>query len=242
MNESTDFKSLDKGLRKQRIIDAAIKIFHEKGYTSTTLDDIAKEVGLSKPALYHYMSSKESLLSIIYIQAVESLFVSAHAIDEMRLEPPEKLRLIIRSHIKHLTDNLAMSAVFFSEENHLPETESGELLIEKRRYTKVVENVIKSGIKQGIFRPINAKMQAYAIIGMCNWLHKWYKPHDNALTPDEIADQFIALLENGYLMVQDLSNPCLGQPPLTRKREILDGLKDQLIQFGSAIGELEKLV
>jgi AcrR family transcriptional regulator len=204
MNRKSGFRSLDKSLKKQRIIDTAVNVFHQKGYRAATLDDVANELGLTKAALYHYVASKEDLLSVIYLQALENFFAKAYEIGELQLPPGEKLRTLIRHHIKHIiVDNLAMFAVFFSEENQLPEKDFQKISQEKLRYTRVVEALIEEGISQGHFRKTDAWLQACAIIGMCNWLYKWYKPGASPNSPDDIADHFIGLLERGYLAGED---------------------------------------
>jgi len=60
--------------------------------------------------------------------------------------------------------------------------------------------IIEEGIEKGVLKPVDARLQAYAILGMCNWLYKWYKPDKEVFSPGEIADYFIALLETGYLV------------------------------------------
>jgi AcrR family transcriptional regulator len=161
MEQLNDFKGLDKSVRKQKIVDTAIRVFHEKGYHAATLDDVAKELGLTKAALYHYVLSKEDLLSIIYIQALENFFANAYDIGERNLAPKEKLRLLIRHHIKNIViENVPMFAVFFSEENQLPEKDFQKIREEKRKYTRIVEGIIEAGISQGQFRPTDARLQA----------------------------------------------------------------------------------
>ena len=195
-----DFKGLDKSVRIQKIIDTAVALFHRKGYRSTTLDDLSRELGITKAALYHYVSSKEKLLSIIYIQALENIFRNVYPISEQDLPPDEKLRRIIRNHIKEIIiQSLPMFSVFFSEESQLPEEEFQKIRDEKKKYTKIIEEIIEDGISKGIFRKVDPKLQAYAIIGMCNWVYKWYRPDHTRYTPDRIADHFIVLLEAGYL-------------------------------------------
>lgn len=244
MTSQTHFKSLDRSLRRQRIIDTAVRIFHEKGYRAATLDDVAKDLGVTKAALYHYVASKEELLSIIYIQALESFFETAYQIGEQHLPPPEKLRVFIRHHIKNIViENLAMFAVFFSEENQLPHKDFQIIRREKRKYTRVVEEIIEAGIAQGCFRETDPKLQAFAIIGMCNWLYKWYKPGDGRQGPDAIADYFIDLLEHGYLRGKDqfdeMDSETRTSP--TRKRELLTELKTQVCTISEVLEELEKL-
>lgn len=243
MTDNVDFKSLDKILKKQLIVDTAVRIFHEKGFHAATLDDVARELGLTKAALYHYVSSKENLLSVIYIQALARFFEDAYEIGESDLAPPEKMRVLIRHHIKHIIiENLSMFAVFFSEENQLPEPDFQTIRNEKRKYTRVVEEIIEAGIKGKFFRPTDAKLQAFALIGMCNWLYKWYKPDADFRTPDEIADHFVDLLENGYLNVARDGVPgAVSESPPTRKRQVLSDIKTQTQALTGLVEELEKL-
>ncbi len=243
MESASDFKGLEKSVRKQKIIDTAIRVFHEKGFRTATLDDVASELGLTKAALYHYVVSKEELLSTIYIQALKSFSLNADDIGVKELSPAEKLRLLIRNHIIHIIiGNLPMFAVFFSEENQLPPDDFQKIREEKRKYTRVVQAIIEDGIRQGQFRPIDSKLQTYAIIGMCNWLYKWYKPENSPYTPDEIADHFIALLENGYIKGSTYGTNAEPVEYISRKRELLENLKEESARLASLIEQLEQFV
>lgn len=251
MTHQNHFKSMDKSLRRQMVIDTAIKIFHRKGYRAATLDDLAKELGLTKPALYHYVSSKENLLSQIYIQALESFFSYIYEIPSMEHSPTEKMRLFMRRHLKTVViENLAMFSVFFSEENQLPKEDFQRIHQEKKKFNKVVEDIIEEGIECGSFRQLNPKLTAYAVIGMCNWLYRWYKPDSSPFSPDEIMDQFITLLEHGYVRPEgsetispgDATGKAATGDVMRRKRVILDELKQNADQTASLLNELKMLV
>ncbi|MFI5329734.1 MAG: TetR/AcrR family transcriptional regulator [Desulfobaccales bacterium] len=196
----TDFKGLDRSIRIQKIVDAASGLFHRKGFKAATLDEVAKELHLTKAALYNYIPSKGKLLSIIYGQAFEKIFHRIFEISASKVSPEEKLRLIIRDHICNIiTSDIAMFSVFFAEENQLPSKDFQVIRAEKKKYTELVMQIIEEGIEKGVFKPVDARLQAYAILGMCNWLYKWYKPQKEIFSPEEIATHFIALLETGYL-------------------------------------------
>ena len=200
MGKPPNFKGLDKSLRKQKIIDTAAALFHQKGFASTTLDDVSKELGISKAALYHYVGSKDELLSIIYTQAFDNIFKDTYEISGMDLAPDEKLALIIRNHIKNIIiKDLSMFSVYFSEESQLPAKDFKKIRAEKKKYTQIVAKIVAEGISEGLFKNVDPLLQAYAILGMCNWIYKWYHPAKTNYTPEQIADQFIALLEAGYL-------------------------------------------
>lgn len=200
MNNRCDFKGLDKSKRKQKIIDTAAALFHKKGYKSTTIDDVSKKLGITKAALYHYVKSKDEILSIIYNQTFENVFKDIGQISDMDLPPNEKLKYILRNHIKNIIiKDISMFSVFFSEENQLPEKDFRKIRKEGKKYTQIIEKIIEKGISEGIFRKADPKLQAYAMIGMCNWIYKWYKPLYSSYSPEDIADHFTDLLEMGYL-------------------------------------------
>jgi AcrR family transcriptional regulator len=200
MKNQIDFKGLDRSVRLQKIIDTAAGLFHEKGFKSATLNGLARELGLSKTALYHYVSSKEQLLSMVYSQAFERIFERIHEISTMDVALDENLRLILREHIKNITiKNAALYSVFFAEENQLPQDDFEKIRAEKRKYSLIIEDIIKEGISKRIFKSADPRLHANAILGMCNWVYKWYRLDRSTYTPDQVADHFITLLEAGYL-------------------------------------------
>ncbi len=201
MNQNqANFKGLDRSIRLQKILDAATGIFHRKGFKAATLDEVARELHLTKAALYHYIPSKGQLLALIYNQAFEKIFHRIYEISALKVSPEEKLRQIIRDHICNIiTNNVAMFSVFFAEENQLPSKDFLKIREKKKQYTRLIINIIEEGIEKGVFQPVDARLQAYAILGMCNWIYKWYKPDKEVFTPEQIAGQFLTLLENGYL-------------------------------------------
>lgn len=243
----SDFKGLDKSLRIQKITDTAAELFHQKGYRSTTLDDVSKELGITKAALYHYVSSKEKLLSRIYILALESIFRNTDKIAGKELPPDVRLRLIIQNHIKGIIiQSISMFSVFFTEENQLPEKEFRKIQQEKKKYTRIVEEIIEEGISQGLFRKSDPKLQAFALIGMCNWVYKWYKPGPDSYTPEQIADYFVSLLERGYLKsdmegMPDVPESLEGGKEKTGSRmKKYQRLRAKCTELSKLIDEMEK--
>ena len=241
------FRGLDKSLRIQKITDTAAELFHRKGYRSTTLDDVSRELGITKAALYHYVSSKEKLLSRIYIQALENIFRNTDKIAGKDLPPDVRLRLIIQNHIKGIIiQSISMFSVFFTEENQLPEKEFRKIRREKRKYTRIVEEIIEEGISQGLFRKSDPKLQAFALIGMCNWVYKWYKPGPDSYTPEQIADHFVGLLEGGYLKGDMEETPDVpksrqgGKEKTGSKKEDYQRLRAKCAELSKIIDEMEK--
>jgi AcrR family transcriptional regulator len=234
----TNFKGLDRSIRMQKIVEAATGLFQKKGFKATTLEEVAKELSLTKAALYHYIPGKEKLLSIIYGQAFEKIFHRIYEISATDISPKEKLRQIIRDHICNIiTSNIAMFSVFFAEENQLPSKDFQRIRGEKRKYTKVVMEIIEEGIAQGVFKPVDSRLQAYAILGMCNWIYKWYRPDKEVVAPEQIAEQFIALLESGYL-AEPASQPLASQRDSAVERQTYEELKLLCKRLSSLVDRL----
>lgn len=251
MRRPPDFKTLDKSVRRQKIIDTAADLFQKKGYSSTTLDDLAKELGVSKAALYHYVSSKDELLSIIYAHTVKNIFMGTTEILAMDLPPEEKMRLFVRNHIKNIIiKSLPMFFVFFSEENQLTEKDYQKIRKEKRKYNRILEEIIEEGVSKGVFKKVDARLQSYAILGMSNWIYKWFNPDQSMYTPDQIADHFINFLETGYLRnrlsEQDrdsrISKTMDRKMKSGAKKQTLHKLKRQCTDLIKLIHEVEKTI
>jgi len=243
------FQDYPKDSRLKIIIDKASLLFHEKGYRATSLDNIAKELGISKAAIYHYIESKEELLFIIYKQVFDFAFEKISSVTTSDLTPNEKLRQIIWGHINHvLIKNLPMFSIFFSMENELSSKYYKKVLEWKKQYNEIVENTILEGMKKRLIKDVYPpKLLVFAIIGMCSWLYKWYK-RDGKWSGDDISNQFSRLLEEGYLQVQGRSpkDKKRSRPPSTAKEkkatpeDLLTALKAQYRLIGSILGQLDQ--
>lgn len=192
------FRELDRSLREQKIISTAVELFHKQGYRTTTIDNIAKQLGITKGAIYHYVGSKEEILFIIYNQVLQKAFEETKRIKAMDLPLDAKLRLIIRNQISIVIKNLPLMSVFFTEETQLPEKYYRMVRDKKKKYDRVIQRIIEEGNSLGIFEDVDPRLLTYVINGTCNWIYKWYHlklPY----SPDKIAEEFIQILERSYL-------------------------------------------
>lgn len=185
-------------LLQDEIVRAAAVCFREHGYRPTTLDAIAARAGVSKVTLYKYVSSKEELLCQVFERTIESFRAGLRRIVEPDLPADEKLRRILRYQVELLASHLPFLTVFFSEEGGLPPEMARRVAREKREYDRAIERVIRAGIRQRHVRNLSPTLLVFALLGMCNWLHKWYRP-EGGLAPGEIAAFFVDLAEHGYL-------------------------------------------
>ena len=184
------------------IVRAAAAAFGEAGYRTATLDAIAERAGLSKVTLYRYVSSKEELLSLVVERIIASFRQGLREIVDERRPADDTLRRIVRYQVRLLAENLPFLTVFFSEESGLPAPMAAQAARAKREYDSTIERVVREGVESGRLRPLPPTLVVFGILGMCNWLHKWYRPQ-GPLSPGQIADVFVDLLDRGYLAEGD---------------------------------------
>lgn len=175
--------------RRQEIVGAAAELFDRSGYTSTTMDDIGREVGIAKPTLYHYFRSKDQILGSIHEEFIDLLLEK----DERRQRaglPPEQLLLEVMVDILELMEtHRGHVRVFFEHHRELPDEQQPHIRDKRDRYEDAVARAIEQGTAAGTFRAVDPRLAALALFGMCNWAYQWYQP-SGPLRPREIAYQF----------------------------------------------------
>ncbi|MFE5707680.1 TetR/AcrR family transcriptional regulator [Rhodococcus koreensis] len=161
------------------LLDTATELFAVKGYEATSLQDIADAMDVSRSALYHYLHTKDDLLSMLVEQVSRSLAV---VFEELRarpdLSPLEKVRNLTELLVRQRAEHPSQFRILDRSETVLPEPAGTEHLEAKRRIVRELVNIIEEGVKLGQFRPIDARTAAFSLLGMCNWVAWWFRPQD----------------------------------------------------------------
>jgi len=182
--------------KDEQIFAEAVRIFREKGYHATSMQNIADAVGLQKGSLYHYLSSKDELLFRIFERSTGAMTRELETIVAAHDSPTEKLRRAITLHLTALCDQLDIYAVYLSERRALTNRRYAQVRAEAEEHARLLEKIIQQGVTAGEFRATDVKLTALAILGMCNWLYQWYSP-DGRLSPSQIAAIFSDTIIHG---------------------------------------------
>ncbi len=187
------------GQEKQaEILQAALRIFRQKGYHAASMQDLADAVGLQKGSLYYYVSSKEDLLTALYGKFIGAFTQQLSAIVRQPLPASEKLRLAIESHLIALSEQLELFTVYVSEQRFLNSRLRQRIRAEAEHHAELLEKILTQGVEEGEFREIDVTITAHAILGMCNWLYQWYSP-EGELRPEQVAAIFSDLVIHGLV-------------------------------------------
>jgi len=182
--------------RAPEIIDAAARVFAERGFHGATTQDIADVLGIRQASLYYYFPSKEGALELVCLHGVGGFFEVAKAIAAGPGTAAEKLGRLIKSHLSPLVDRSDFVRVFLNERQHLPAESRRRIGKWSRGLERVFEDVLKEGVRRGEFRSdLDTRLAALATLGMANAVASWFRKEDVAV--DRISAEFARLIADG---------------------------------------------
>jgi AcrR family transcriptional regulator len=177
-----------KELVRNQLIDKAAELFATRGYSRTTMNDIAEELGLGRSSLYHYFRNKEQILqALIEDQTVAPSQILKKLLDDASLSPLERLERAFTISVTRKLADAARFRVLDQIEFEMPETLSAEHRRSKRRVLDLWSRLISDGIAAGALRNVDSRMAAFAILGITNWTAWWYSSRGE-MTAQQIAD------------------------------------------------------
>ena len=180
--------------QRERLLKAAAACFNEKGYSGTSLKDVATHLGLTDAALYYYVKNKEELVYLCYLRAGE---LGREAIDRAIAEGDtglEQARLYIRYHVEIMVGDRGPVAIM-SEIPSLKPLHRENVLAISRRHSRSFEEVLRRGIEDGSIIHCDVRMTGNAIMGSINWIPKWF--HGNETVAKSVSAQFPDILTRG---------------------------------------------
>jgi AcrR family transcriptional regulator len=182
--------------RREEIIEVATRLFQQEGYHSTSLDDIADQMGFTKPALYYYFSGKEEILFEITERIVDASLAGLRAIVGEPGEPVEKFELALRNHLETLLKNVSAYAVFSRERGRLSPERERIVRDQERAYAQELKTVYAAGVLDGSFVDIDTEVAVGAILGACNWAFTWRR---RDIPDDRLTEMLLQLVMRGFL-------------------------------------------
>jgi TetR/AcrR family transcriptional regulator, cholesterol catabolism regulator len=184
--------------RAPEIIEAAARVFAERGFHGATTQDIADVLGIRQASLYYYFASKEEALELVCLQGVAGYFEVAKAIAAGPGTAADKLSRLIKAHLSPLTDRSDFVRVFLHERQHLPAESRRRIGRWSRGLERVFEDVLKDGVRRGEFRSdLDPRLVVLGILGMANAVASWYRHEDVAI--ERIGAEFVRLAVYGIL-------------------------------------------
>jgi AcrR family transcriptional regulator len=180
--------------RRVELTRIAARLFAERGYQGTSLADLAQELGVQKPSLYHHIASKEDLLWEVANDGAAAFHAALDAVPEGR-PASERIRLALRAHLRVVAQQLDVATVFVREWRHLEGERRDRFVAERRRYEERIRELFREGVEGSELRTdLDVATAALLFLSAANWAYTWLRPDGNT---DALADRFYAVLLDG---------------------------------------------
>jgi AcrR family transcriptional regulator len=181
-------------LQRDRMLKAAAYCFNQKGYSGTSLKDVADILGLTDAALYYYVRNKEELVYQCYVRTAE---LGRDAMDRAIADADtgfDQVQTYIRYHIEYMVDDRGPVAIM-SEIPSLSAEHRDEILEFSRTHSSRFEALLKKGIEDGSIADCDVRMTGNSIMGSINWIPKWF--HGDAEAASRVLAAFPDILCRG---------------------------------------------
>jgi len=199
--------------KRTAILAAAARLFYEKGFEATSIQEVAEACGLTKAGLYHHIRSKEDLLLEVILSGLDAFEAQVVRPALQMSEPLARLRTWIAAHIGLIHQPAHREAtVIIHERLSLPEPVRERVRARKRRLVRTLEGLLREAqAARQVRATVSPKVAAFALIGMVLWTSRWYRP-EGPLSRDRLAQEMCELFLHGLATPSRLPPAGWGTP------------------------------
>lgn len=182
--------------REAELMATATRLFRQRGFHATSMQDLGEALGMNRGSLYHYIASKDDLLWTILTGALDRLEQRVVPVLDADARPVDRLERAIHEHLRVAADHADELSLIQIELRSLSPDRRADLIERRDAYEALWRAAIAEGIAAGHLRPFDVRLAGIGILSACNWFTQWYRP-GGELSVDEIAEAFVALFLGG---------------------------------------------
>jgi TetR/AcrR family transcriptional regulator len=184
-------------MKREVLLREAAAAFNRRGYHSTSLDELAAKLGVTKAALYYYFPNKQTLLAACFDSVMQAGFRSVERARAEGRNGREKLHLALRYYLMETIDEMSCCVVL-TEQHALSPEDHASHIAERDRYETIMRGFVQEGIADGSIAPCDPKLVMFTLLGAINWVPKWFSQEGEwssaqlALAMTELLDRAIS--------------------------------------------------
>jgi AcrR family transcriptional regulator len=189
---SAQARSEDRAVKRQALLTAAVRLFNERGFHATSLDDVAASVGVTKPLVYHYLGNKDQVLLECVSHGLAQLREVAEA---ARAEPGnglDRLKAFLRRYAEVVMADFGRCVIRTSDEMLTVESRA-RFRAAKREMDAAMREMIAAAVADGSIRAADVRLTAFTIAGALNWTARWHQD-DAGQSRAETAHDMVDIL------------------------------------------------
>jgi AcrR family transcriptional regulator len=163
--------------RKFSIVKEAARLFRKQGYTATSMQDIADELGIKAASLYNHISSKHEILELLLLSTAEDFVKGMKDIRTCGLDPLQQLNRVIALHVRLTVEEPNKMALVTEDWRNLNKEAKDTFLNHRNSYDKDFRTILQEGVENGFFDVANIDIAVFSILSTLRWFFSWYLKH-----------------------------------------------------------------
>jgi TetR/AcrR family transcriptional regulator, fatty acid metabolism regulator protein len=189
------------GDKEKAILEAAVKIFAQRGYHKAKISSVAEQAGIATGSIYLYFDNKEAILLTIldrlWIELTDSL---QKIVKQTDIDPLKKLDLVIDKFFSNFITNPSLATVFVNEQQHLMKSRRGNIAKHYDDFFNLAEEIIREGVQKKVFNPdIDIKLFRQFIIGGMRSLLLLWSQQSQSLQLQHVQQNMKFFIKHGLL-------------------------------------------
>ena len=190
----------------ESVLRGAVRVFNDRGYDGTSMEDLSHELGITKSAIYHHVSSKEELLRLATERALDGLFAVLDEVSALEGTAYDRLEELVRRSVILLVDDLPFVTLLLRVRGNTPVERRA--LTRRRRFDTLVTALVTQARDEGMLRAdLEPAVAARLLFGMINSVVEWYRPRRGD-RPEELAGAIRLVGFHGLKRCSEPSAPC----------------------------------
>ena len=188
-------RARERELKRDAVLAAAARLFNRSGFHATSLDDVAKTLGVTKPTIYHYFANKDEILFECTRRGLAAISAAAARATVAGGNGLERLRSLMEEYATVMTQDFGR-CITLTSETDLSETSKAEFRRIKREVDHMVRAVVSEGMQDGSIAPGDPKLVTFTLTGALNWIARWFD-EDGPMSVEEVAKACVDTLIGG---------------------------------------------
>ncbi|ULQ51376.1 TetR/AcrR family transcriptional regulator [Flavihumibacter fluvii] len=189
-------KNKNNGTKKEVIVEAATRLFREKGFKAASMRDLAEAVGVEAASLYNHIQSKEELLQEICFKVANAFNQRCDEVESSDIPTIKKVEAMLRFHIRMMFDNYEMVIVADRDWKHLSDPYLSNFHSQRRIYRKRLAGIIERGIEQKEIKPVDAPTVVLIMLHAVNGIESWHRSKEK-ISAKQLEENMVLIMIEG---------------------------------------------
>ena len=184
--------------KTEEIYQVIARLFAYRGYHSTSMREIARELGMNQSSLYYYFASKQDILFTLMNDAMDDVLAILEDISSTDLLPEDRLNRVLSFYTQYYAGDQERLILLINEMNSLKEEYRSILVGKQRRYVQLIKSILEELAAQDKIKQIDPAIATFAFFGMVHYTIKWYHK-DGPVSLEQLANAFVEIFTKGVL-------------------------------------------